>query len=54
MIIGYARVSKTDGTQTVDLQKDALINAGVSIENIYLDHASGKLDERPGLESCLK
>ncbi len=25
MLIGYTRVSKNDGSQTLDLQKDALI-----------------------------
>lgn len=27
MLIGYMRVSKADGSQTVDLQKDALLEA---------------------------
>ena len=35
MLIGYMRVSKADGSQVLDLQKDALIEAGVSIERIY-------------------
>ena len=54
MLIGYARISKTDGTQVLDLQKDALIVAGVKEKDIYQDEASGKRDERPGLQSCLK
>ena len=29
MLIGYMRVSKTDGSQTTDLQRDALLDAGV-------------------------
>ena len=29
MLIGYARVSKADGSQLLDLQRDALIGAGV-------------------------
>jgi len=29
MLIGYARVSKADGSQLLDLQRDALIEAGV-------------------------
>jgi DNA invertase Pin-like site-specific DNA recombinase len=48
------RVSKVDGSQVLDLQRDALINAGIAERNIYSDTASGKLDNRPGLESCLK
>ena len=54
MLIGYARVSKADGSQTVDLQLDELIAAGVSKKHIYVDHASGKKEDRPGLEGCLK
>ncbi len=53
-LLGYARVSKSDGTQVLDLQKDALLNAGVSSAMIYYDHASGKRDDRPGLLACLK
>ena len=29
MLIGYMRVSKADGSQTLDLQRDALLAAGV-------------------------
>jgi len=54
MLIGYARVSKNDGSQTLDLQKDALIKAGIQDEYIYQDMASGRKDARPGLEACLK
>lgn len=52
--IGYCRVSKSDGSQVLDLQKDALIKAGVDERLLYADHASGKKDDRPGLEACLK
>ncbi len=54
MLIGYMRVSKTDGSQSTSLQYDALIDAGVAQEQIYEDKASGKLDDRPGLAACLK
>ena len=54
MLIGYARVSKSDGSQLLDLQKDELINSGVKAEYIYEDLASGRFDNRPGLTSCLK
>lgn len=54
MLIGYARVSKSDGSQNLDLQIDALIQAGVSTNNIYQDEASGKNVRRPSLESCMK
>ena len=42
MLIGYARVSKADGSQSLDLQRDALIAAGVDARQIYSDRASGK------------
>lgn len=54
MFIGYVRVSKADGSQVLDLQKDALKEAGVSEERIYEDLASGRKDDRPGLLTCLK
>lgn len=54
MLIGYMRVSKADGTQALDLQRDALLAAGVEPSQLYEDHTSGKRDERPGLEACLK
>jgi DNA invertase Pin-like site-specific DNA recombinase len=54
MLIGYARLSKTDGSQVLDLQRDALLKAGVAATRIYQDEASGKRDDRPGLVACLK
>jgi len=54
MLIGYARVSKSDGSQLIDLQKDALLKAGVDQEYLYQDLASGRKDDRPGLKACLK
>ena len=53
-LIGYMRVSKDDGTQSLDLQRDALLAAGVAPDAIYEDLASGKRDDRPGLAACLK
>jgi DNA invertase Pin-like site-specific DNA recombinase len=54
MLIGYMRVSKSDGTQTLDLQRDALLAAGVTPERLYEDRASGRKDDRPGLATCLQ
>jgi DNA invertase Pin-like site-specific DNA recombinase len=54
MLIGYARVSKADGSQTLDLQRDALIAVGVDAAQIYEDRASGKREDRPGLDACLR
>ncbi|WP_099299363.1 recombinase family protein [Corynebacterium dentalis] len=53
-LIGYMRVSKSDGSQTTDLQRDALIAAGVDPGHLYEDKASGKSEDRPHLEACLK
>jgi DNA invertase Pin-like site-specific DNA recombinase len=52
--VGYMRVSKSDGSQALDLQKDALLQSGVDANMIYEDFASGKQDDRSGLESCIK
>lgn len=54
MLVGYMRVSKADGSQTTDLQRDALLAAGVDPEALYEDKASGKKDNRPELTACLK
>ena len=54
MLIGYARISKADGSQSLDLQRDALREAGVSDDAIYQDQASGQREDRPGLAAFLK
>ena len=54
MLLGYARVSKADGSQVLDLQHDALRAAGVHAEHIYDDQASGTHEDRPALAACLK
>ena len=53
MLIGYMRVSSNDERQSVSLQRDALIAAGVDPRHLHQDHASGARDNRPGLKSCL-
>jgi DNA invertase Pin-like site-specific DNA recombinase len=50
MLIGYARVSTDD--QNLDLQKDALTNAGC--DRILEDRLSGARVERPGLKAALE
>jgi DNA invertase Pin-like site-specific DNA recombinase len=54
MLLGYMRVSKADGSQVLDLQRDALLGAGLAPARIYEDLATGRHDARPGLEACLK
>jgi DNA invertase Pin-like site-specific DNA recombinase len=54
MLVGYMRVSKADGSQVTDLQRDALLAAGVDSRHLYEDATSGKRPDRPGLAACLK
>lgn len=54
ILIGYMRVSKSDGSQNLDLQKDALLKSGVDESRIYQDLDTGRNDHRSGLTSCLK
>ena len=54
MLLGYMRVSKSDGSQNMDPQYDRLREAGVYPDQIYQDKASGKKEDRPGLQACLK
>ena len=35
MLLGYIRISKSDGSQSLDLQRDALLVAGVASDRIY-------------------
>lgn len=53
MLVGYMRVSSADDRQTVDLQRDALLTAGVDDRHLHQDKASGARDDRPGLRACL-
>ena len=52
--IVHKLMNKADGSQVLDLQKDALLTAGVSARHPYSDTASGKKDDRPGLAACLQ
>ncbi len=54
MLVGYMRVSKADGSQSSDLQRDALTAAGVHHDALYEEQASGKREDRPQLAACLK
>jgi len=51
-LIGYMRVSTRE--QKFDLQRDALLAAGVPAGYLYDDVASGAKQARPGLAACLK
>jgi len=47
------RVSSGSDRQTTDLQRDALIAAGVDSRHLFEDHASGTKDDRFGLSEAL-
>jgi DNA invertase Pin-like site-specific DNA recombinase len=53
MQIGYMRVSSDSDRQTTDLQRDALLAAGVDCRHLFEDHASGAKDDRQGLVKAL-
>ncbi len=53
MLVGYMRVSSDGDRQAVDLQRDALLTAGVDEGRLFEDHASGSRDDRPGLAEAL-
>jgi len=53
MLVGYMRVSSDNDRQTTDLQRDALLAAGVDPRQLFTDKASGARDDRPGLQQVL-
>jgi DNA invertase Pin-like site-specific DNA recombinase len=52
MMIGYARVSTEE--QSLDLQVDALLKAGVAPEHIHRERGSSVADKRPALDLLWK
>jgi DNA invertase Pin-like site-specific DNA recombinase len=53
MLVGYMRVSTDGDRQVLDLQRDALLAAGVDQRHLFEDHASGSRGERAGLAKAL-
>ncbi len=53
MLVGYMRVSCDNDRQTTNLQRDALLAAGVDPRHLFEDKASGARDDRPGLQQAL-
>jgi len=53
MLIGYMRVSSDNDRQSTDLQRDALVAAGVDMRHLFEDRASGAKDDRSGLAKAL-
>lgn len=48
------RISTDSDRQSTDLQRDALISAGIDERNIFEDKASGSKDDRVGLARALE
>jgi hypothetical protein len=42
VVIGYMRASRADGSQTLDLQRDAPLATGVEPGHLYEDQAYGR------------
>jgi DNA invertase Pin-like site-specific DNA recombinase len=53
MLVGYMRVSTDGDRQVMDLQRDALLAAGVDERHLFDDRASGNRGDRPGLVKAL-
>jgi DNA invertase Pin-like site-specific DNA recombinase len=53
MLVGYMRVSSDSDRQITDLQRDALVAAGVDPRHLFEDKASGARQDRTGLKAAL-
>jgi len=53
MLVGYMRISSESDRQSTDLQRDALLAAGVDARHLFEDRASGAKDDRSGLANAL-
>ena len=53
MLVGYMRVSTDGDRQVMDLQRDALLAAGVDGRHLFEDRASGNHGDRAGLAKAL-
>ena len=54
ILVGYIRVSSDSDRQNTDLQRDALLAAGVDARHLYEDRASGAKDDRSGLAQAVE
>jgi DNA invertase Pin-like site-specific DNA recombinase len=53
MLVGSMRVSSDNDRQTTDLQRNALLAAGIDPRHLLAEKASGAWDDRPGLQQAL-
>jgi DNA invertase Pin-like site-specific DNA recombinase len=53
MLVGYMRVSTSGDRQVLDLQRDALLAAGVDARHLFEDRVTGSRGDRVGLTKAL-
>jgi DNA invertase Pin-like site-specific DNA recombinase len=53
MLVGYMRVSSSGDRQVLDLQRDALLAAGVDARHLFEDRVTGSRGDRVGLTKAL-
>ena len=53
MLVGYMRVSTDGDRQVMDLQRDALLAAGIDERHVFEDRAGGSRGDRAGLAKAL-
>jgi DNA invertase Pin-like site-specific DNA recombinase len=53
MLVGYMRVSSSGDRQVLDLQRDALLAAGVDARHLFEDRVTGIRGDRVGLTKAL-
>ena len=53
MLVGYMRVSTDGDRQVMDLQRDALLAAGIDERHLFEDRARGSRGDRAGLAKAL-
>jgi DNA invertase Pin-like site-specific DNA recombinase len=53
MLVGYMRVSTDGNRQVLDLQRDALLSAGIDERHLFEDRVSGSRGDRAGLTKAL-
>ena len=53
MLVGYMRVSTNGDRQVLDLQRDALLAAGVDERHLFEDRVTGSRGDRAGLTKAL-
>jgi hypothetical protein len=54
MLVGYILLSKSNGSQTLAPQRDALLATGGDLDRIYEDLSSFRYNDRPSLVARLK